>query len=374
MAESDIKANQFTSALTRAGVSIWLDDLNREMISSGELKRLTQAKNVVGVTTNPAIFASAITEDPSYNEAIADLKMRAASVSEALNELIIKDVQDACDVLHPIHVSSSGVDGRVSIEVEPEHAHDAAATVARAKELWQEIERPNVMIKIPATQAGLRAISEVTAAGISVNVTLIFGISRYREVASAYMYGLEMALKNGLDISQIHSVASVFISRFDTAVEEASDENAELRDLSHKIGVANAKLVLEAAKGIWSSERALYLKSLGANEQRILWASTGVKSATLSATHYVSELVAANTVNTMPRETLDQVASGFEFEVEAAAKNTVLASVDLQTMTNNGMSYKALTERLELEGLEKFNTAWLGLKKTIAARLAGGDA
>ncbi|HUH52491.1 MAG TPA: transaldolase [Microbacteriaceae bacterium] len=363
-------SNIYTEALSQAGVSIWLDDLTRSMLQSEELSTFIKEKNVVGVTTNPSIFASAIKNDASYRREILDLSRSNVSVQKIIETLTIKDVQDACDVLYDIFVNTHGNDGRVSIEVEPEHAHDTDATVQRAQEIWDLVDRPNVMIKIPATKAGLSAISQTIALGISVNVTLIFSIMRYREVASAYMYGLELALQNGFKLNSIQSVASVFISRFDTELATAAEKNEQLQPLQNKIGIANAKLTNDAFNGIWSTERASYLLDQGANVQRLLWASTGVKSNSLPLNHYVAELVGPNSVNTMPKETLEACTNGLEVNDSAIATDLLEAATDVQTMTNNGLDYVELTQMLETEGLKKFSVAWEDLVESVQKQIS----
>ncbi|MEL0237587.1 MAG: transaldolase, partial [Aquiluna sp.] len=264
--------------LTEAGVSIWLDDLSRDRLESGNLRDLIATSSVRGVTTNPTIFASAL-KSPRYAPALAAQKQAGASAATAIFELTTEDVRNACDLFAGVYRDSNGVDGRVSIEVEPDLAHDTAATIAQAQELFAKVGRENVMIKIPATIAGLAAIEEVTALGISVNVTLIFSVERYEKVIDAYFAGLEKAIANNIDVSKVHSVASFFVSRVDTEVDKLYQQR-------------------------FSSERWHQLAGLGAREQRPLMASTGVKDPALPDTLYVTELVAANVVNTMPEKTM----------------------------------------------------------------------
>lgn len=361
--------SESTAALSEAGVSIWLDDLSRGMLEKGVLQELILTKNVVGVTTNPSIFANAISSDDAYDAALEENKRHGSDAAQTITSIMVNDVKAACDALQAVFVASNGKDGRVSLEVEPQFAHDTEATVARAKELWKLVDRQNVMIKIPATPEGIPAITQVTAMGISVNVTLIFAISRYREVVSAYMYGLELALANGIDLSQIHSVASVFISRFDTEVAVAAGSIAQLEALTDKIGISNAKLIYEASTGLWSSERAIYLLGQNANEQRLLWASTGTKNPDFDKTLYVKELVAPNTVNTMPRETLEAVAEGIEFTSDAITVDTGAASLNLHVLSNSGLDYGELAKKLEVEGLQKFAESWNDLISSVETRL-----
>ena len=301
--------SESTQKLSDAGVSIWLDDLSRERLTSGNLAELIKTHNVVGVTTNPTIFAGALSKGAAYAEQMRELAAAGASVEEAVFAATCDDVRAACDVFAPVYKASNGFDGRVSIEVDPRLARDAEGTAKMARELYKRVGRENVMIKIPATQEGLRPIAETLAAGISVNVTLIFSLTRYREVINAYMLGLEQALENGKDLSTIHSVASFFVSRVDTEIDarlEAAGGDAV--QLKGKAGLANARLAYEVFEEMFSSERWARLQAHGANVQRPLWASTGVKDPSLPDTLYVTGLVAPNTVNTMPEATLNAVA------------------------------------------------------------------
>lgn len=297
-------SNPNTQALSDAGVSIWLDDLSRERLTSGSLAKLIEEKNVVGVTTNPSIFAAALSNATVYGEAIAE--QRHKSVEDAITEITSDDVAAACDLFRPIFDSSNGFDGRVSIEVDPRLAHDTAQTIIQAKALYQRVDRENVLIKIPATLAGLEAITETIAEGISVNVTLIFSLERYREVINAYLIGLEKAKAKGLDLSKIHSVASFFVSRVDSEIDKrlnAIGTEAALA-LRGQAGVANARLAYQVFEESFASARFEALAASGANVQRPLWASTGVKDPAYPSTLYVTELVAPQTVNTMPEKTL----------------------------------------------------------------------
>src|SRR6478735_10018273 len=292
-----------TEKLVAEGVSIWLDDLSRERITSGNLTELISTRNVSGVTTNPTIFQGAIGGGGhSYAAQIAELAAKGASVDEAIFAATTDDVRDAADIFRPVYDATKGVDGRVSIEVSPDLAHDTDATIAQAKELWATVDRPNVHIKIPATKAGLPAITEVIGSGISVNVTLIFSLERYAEVIEAYLAGLEQAKAAGLDLSKIHSVASFFVSRVDTEVDKRlkSVGTGEAKGLASLAGVANARLAYELYEKEFATDRAKALTDAGANPQRPLWASTGVKDPSLPDTLYVTELVAPGTVNTMP--------------------------------------------------------------------------
>lgn len=360
-----------TAALSAAGVSIWLDDLSRERINSGGLETLIAARNVVGVTTNPTIFASALAKGEAYDAQVATLAASGTSVTDAVFEITTDDVAQACDIFRPIFDSTAGFDGRVSIEVEPGLAHDAAGTIAQAKQLWAKVDRPNALIKIPATVEGLEAITETIAAGISVNVTLIFSLERYRGVINAYLTGLEKAKAAGIDLSTLHSVASFFVSRVDTEIDKrlAAIGTDEASALKGKAGVANAQLAYEVYEQAFSTERAELLLAAGANKQRPLWASTGVKDPAVLDTTYVVELVAADVVNTMPEKTLEAtfdhgVIAGDSVTGSYSAANAVLDAVAAQ-----GISYDEVTALLEKEGVEKFIASWNELLDTVTAAL-----
>lgn len=361
--------SESTQKLSDAGVSIWLDDLSRERLTSGNLAELIKTHNVVGVTTNPTIFAGALSKGAAYAEQMRELAAAGASVEEAVFAATCDDVRAACDVFAPVYKASNGFDGRVSIEVDPRLARDAEGTAKMARELYERVGRENVMIKIPATQEGLRPIAETLAAGISVNVTLIFSLIRYREVINAYMLGLEQALENGKDLSTIHSVASFFVSRVDTEIDarlEAAGGDAV--QLKGKAGLANARLAYEVFEEMFSSERWARLQAHGANVQRPLWASTGVKDPSLPDTLYVTGLVAPNTVNTMPEATLNAVAdhgevTGNTIVPNYSESNNVLDAISVH------VSYPEVVEKLEVEGLSKFDVSWEELLQTVREAL-----
>ena len=360
-----------TADLSAAGVSIWLDDLSRERINSGGLEKLIAERNVVGVTTNPTIFASAHAKGEAYDEQVAGLAKAGTNVTDAVFEITTDDVAAASDVFRSIYDNTNGFDGRVSIEVEPGFAHDAAATIAQAKQLWAKVDRPNALIKIPATVEGLEAITETIGAGISVNVTLIFSLERYREVINAYLSGLEKAKAAGIDISTLHSVASFFVSRVDTEIDKRLDAigTDEAKALKGKAGVANAQLAYEVFEAAFTTERAQVLLAAGANKQRPLWASTGVKDPAVLDTTYVVELVAHEVVNTMPEKTLEAtfdhgVIAGDSITGSYAAANAVLDAIAAQ-----GISYEEVTALLEKEGVEKFIVSWNELLDTVTAAL-----
>ena len=362
--------SESTQKLSDAGVSIWLDDLSRERLTSGNLAELIKTHNVVGVTTNPTIFAGALSKGAAYAEQMRELAAAGASVEEAVFAATCDDVRAACDVFAPVYKASNGFDGRVSIEVDPRLARDAEGTAKMARELYERVGRENVMIKIPATQEGLRPIAETLAAGISVNVTLIFSLTRYREVINAYMLGLEQALENGKDLSTIHSVASFFVSRVDTEVDgrlEAIGGGAI--ELKGKAGLANARLAYEVFEEMFSTERWARLQAHGANVQRPLWASTGVKDPSLPDTLYVTGLVAPNTVNTMPEATLNAVADHGEITGNTIVPNYSESNKVLDAIAERGISYTEVVEKLETEGLSKFDVSWEELLQTVREAL-----
>ena len=362
--------SESTQKLSDAGVSIWLDDLSRERLTSGNLAELIKTHNVVGVTTNPTIFAGALSKGAAYAEQMRELAAAGASVEEAVFAATCDDVRAACDVFAPVYKASNGFDGRVSIEVDPRLARDAEGTAKMARELYERVGRENVMIKIPATQEGLRPIAETLAAGISVNVTLIFSLTRYREVINAYMLGLEQALENGKDLSTIHSVASFFVSRVDTEIDarlEAAGGDAV--QLKGKAGLANARLAYEVFEEMFSSQRWARLQAHGANVQRPLWASTGVKDPSLPDTLYVTGLVAPNTVNTMPEATLNAVADHGEVTGNTIVPNYSESNKVLDAIAERGISYTEVVEKLETEGLSKFDVSWEELLQTVREAL-----
>ncbi|MGO1538552.1 MAG: transaldolase [Leucobacter sp.] len=360
-----------TSHLSKAGVSIWLDDLSRSRIDSGNLKSLISELNVVGVTTNPTIFANALAKGEGYGDRIAGCAARGLNATDAIFELTTNDVADACDIFADVYASSKGRDGRVSIEVEPGLARDTAGTVAQAKQLWERVGKENVLIKIPATVEGLDAITETIAAGISVNVTLIFSLERYRDVINAYLTGLERAREAGHDLTKIHSVASFFVSRVDAEIDKRLEAVGTdgARELKGRAGIANARLAYEVFEQSFATERAKQLIEAGANAQRPLWASTGVKDPSLPDTLYVTELVASGIVNTMPEATLNAVAdhgviAGDTVTGAYREADQVLNAVDAQ-----GIDYVEVTNLLELEGLQKFDASWAELVETVEQAL-----
>jgi len=360
-----------TATLSALGVSIWLDDLSRDRIQSGGLQKLIAERNVVGVTTNPTIFASALAKGETYDAQVAELAAAGTSVTDAVFEITTNDVAAACDIFRPIYDSSKGFDGRVSIEVEPGLAHDTSGTTAQAQQLWTKVNRPNAMIKIPATVEGLDAISATIGAGISVNVTLIFSLARHRAVIDAYLTGLETAKAAGIDLSTIHSVASFFVSRVDTEIDKRLETigTDEALALKSKAGIANAQLAYEVYEHAFASERATALLSAGANKQRPLWASTGVKDPKLSDTLYVTQLAVTETVNTMPEKTLEATFDHGVIEGDKVTGSYAAARGTLDALEALGISYDDVTALLEKEGVEKFIVSWNELLDTVAAAL-----
>ncbi|MGW8634231.1 transaldolase [Streptomyces sp. NPDC055793] len=357
--------------LADQGVSVWLDDLSRRRIESGNLAELIRTKNVVGVTTNPSIFQAAIGSGEGYEEQLADLATRGVTVDEAVRMMTTADVRAAADVLREVYDATGGRDGRVSIEVDPRLAHDTRATIAEARQLAWLVDRPNVMIKIPATRAGLPAITEVVAAGISVNVTLIFSLERYGEVMDAYLSGLEKARAAGLDLAGIHSVASFFVSRVDSEIDKrltllGTEEALALRG---KAALANARMAYEAYENVFAGDRFTALAGARANAQRPLWASTGVKDPAFRDTLYVEELVAPGTVNTMPEATLDAAADHGDVRGDTVTGGYAQARADLAAVERLGVSYDEVVEQLEQEGVAKFENAWQDLLDAVTKSL-----
>jgi len=363
--------------LSAAGVSIWLDDLDRKRLTTGNLAELVENSSVVGVTTNPSIFDKAIsTGAEAYAAQVQDLAIRNVSVDEALRAMTTFDVRWACDVMRPVFDRTSGIDGRVSIEVDPTMAHDTEATVAEAKALAWLVDRPNVLVKIPATLAGLPAITEVLAAGISVNVTLIFSVERYEAVMDAWLAGLEQARDNGHDLSTIESVASFFVSRVDLEVDKrlekiASDEALALRG---EAAIANARIAFEAFQNVMASERWAPLAAAGAHAQRPLWASTGVKDPAYDDTRYVVELVTPGVVNTMPEGTLDAVRDHGVVRGDTITGEIAGAHATFDKLTAIGIDLNDVVQVLEDEGVSKFVDAWKALTGTVEQALAAARA
>lgn len=359
--------------LSAAGVAVWLDDLSRDRLQSGHLARLIRDSPVAGVTTNPTIFQKAIAQaDGAYDAQLRELAARGVTAEEAVRMITTADVRHAADVLRPVYDATGKRDGRISIEVDPRLAHETAATVAEAKQLWWLVDRPNTLIKVPATRAGIPAIRELIACGISVNVTLIFSIERYRDVMDAYMSGLEEARDRGLDLSGIESVASFFVSRLDTEIDKRLEARGdeEARSLLGRLGLANARLAYEAHEDAFSSARWRALEAAGARRQRPLWTSTSVKNPSYPDTMYVTELVAPGTVNTMPESTLRAVADHGTIAGDTVRGRYRQARADLDAIAQMRIDYDEVVRLLEDEGVAKFEASWLELLDEVGASLA----
>ena len=357
--------------LTAAGVAVWLDDISRERLVSGGLDRLRRDQHVVGVTSNPTIFATALADSADYAEQLAELSLRGVAVEEASRMITAYDVRMGCDILRPAYDASDGVDGRVSIEVDPRLAHQADRTVAEAKQLWWLVDRENLFIKIPATGEGVPAISRTLALGISVNVTLIFGLDRYDQVMDAFMSGMEQAKENGHDLSRMASVASFFVSRVDTEVDKRLDRIGTPHALAMrgKAAVANAQLAYQRYERAFDTDRWRALAAAGARPQRPLWASSSTKNPAYRDVLYVEELVAPGVVNTMPEPTIRAFADHGEVRPDAVRSAYGQAHSALQVLEQLGVSYQDVTATLEREGVEKFEASWLELLKSVDTQL-----
>jgi transaldolase len=357
----NVSQSSALAALASEGVSVWLDNLSRDIVHSGRLADLAATRNVVGVTTNPSIFEAAITHGDAYTAQIAELASRGADAATIVRTLTTDDVRDACDVLAPQYRGSAGVDGRVSIEVDPGLAHDTARTVAAAVELWKIVDRPNLFVKVPATAEALPAITAALAQGVTINVTLIFSVHRHRQVMQAYLAGLAAALHAGHNLAGIHSVASFFVSRVDTEVDRRLEQigTPAALALRGKAGIANARLAYAAYREVFEGgPRFAALKTRGAQAQRPLWASTGVKNPAYRDTMYVTELVAPNTVNTMPEKTLDAVADHAQISGDTVTGTAAAAQRVFDDLTALGVDLPDVFAVLEKEGVDKFTRSW----------------
>jgi transaldolase len=365
--------------LSAAGVAVWLDDLSRVRLTSGSLDKLRREQHVVGVTTNPTIFAKALADADAYDAQLRDLATQGVSVEEAVRLMTGSDVRWACDVLRPAYDASAGVDGRVSIEVDPRSAHHTAKTSAEAKALWWLVDRPNLYIKIPATEAGLPAITTTLAEGISVNVTLIFSLERYRAVMDAFLAGLEQAKANGHDLTKIGSVASFFVSRVDTEVDKRLEKigGDEAKALKGKAAIANAQLAYEEYTKVFATDRWQSLADAGAHPQRPLWASTSTKNPEFRDTIYVEELIAPGTVNTMPEAVIHAFSDHGETRTDTVTGSYDSARKVLADLDALGISYDDVVQVLEDEGVEKFEASWVelleGVAKSLKAAAKGAD-
>ncbi|MFT4147447.1 MAG: transaldolase [Micrococcaceae bacterium] len=360
-----------TELLLQNGTAPWLDDLSRERIDSGNLEELITTRNVVGVTTNPTIFANALSDGEAYSDQLKELAAQGADVDDAVFEMTTQDVSNACDIFAPVAKATKMQDGRVSIEVDPRLARETQKTVDSAEKLWKKIGKDNLLVKIPATVEGLDAITEVIGQGISVNVTLIFSLDRYQKVIDAYFAGLEKAQEKGIDLSTIHSVASFFVSRVDTEVDSQLDAlgTDEATALKNKAGLANARLAYQVFEKSLETKQWKKLAAEGANVQRPLWASTGVKDPSLPDTLYVEGLVAENTVNTMPEATLQAT-----YDHGKITGDTITGTYDesqevIDQLEKLGISYDKVVAKLEDEGIDKFEASWKELLDTVQTGL-----
>jgi len=362
---------QTLKELSDAGVSIWLDDLSRERLVRGTLADLIRDRHVVGVTTNPTIFQKAISGSEIYDEQIRDLARRQVDVGEALRAITTYDVRGGCDVMRPAYDASDGVDGRVSIEVDPRISGEAERTIAEARALWWLVDRPNLFIKIPATEPSLPAIAQCLAEGISINVTLIFSLERYGQVIDAFFDGLERARAAGHDLSRIGSVASFFVSRVDSEVDKRLDKlgTDDAKAMRGKAAIANARLAYKLYEEKFSSERWKSLEASGAKPQRPLWASTSTKDPTYDDTMYVIDLVAPGTVNTMPEPTLEALIDHGEFRGETVRPMYADAQRVLDGLRDLGISYDDVVQLLEEEAIEKFETSWVELIDSVESEM-----
>lgn len=376
--------NDNVAALAAAGVSVWLDDLSRDMIDSGNLAELIATRGVVGVTTNPTIFQGALSKGNAYDAQVGELAARGADTEAAIRTITTDDVRAACDVFTDVFTETGGVDGRVSIEVDPRLAFDADRTIAQAVELWKIVDRPNLFIKIPATEAGLPAITATLEQGISVNVTLIFSVRRYRQVMGAYLDGLRKARAAGHDLAKIHSVASFFVSRVDSEIDKRLEAigTQQALDLRGKAGITNAQLAYAEYQDVFDggAHTSTYqnVASMGANRQRPLWASTGVKNPDYPDTLYVTELVAPNTVNTLPDKTLEAVADHGEVRGDVVSGKAEEARQVFEALSTAGVDLDDVFAVLEREGVEKFEKSWEELltattEELTAASTSGGN-
>ncbi|MPY78748.1 MAG: transaldolase [Actinophytocola sp.] len=357
--------------LRDAGVSIWLDDLSRQRITSGQLAELIRDHNVVGVTTNPTIFANALASGDDYQEQLRELAERGVGLHDAVREITTTDVRDACDLFHSVYDATGGVDGRVSLEVDPELARDTDRTVTEALELAKAVDRPNLFVKIPATEHGLPAITRTLAEGVSVNVTLIFSVQRYREVIDAFMTGVQQARANGFPLESVHSVASFFVSRVDAEIDKrlaaiGTDDALALRG---QAAIANARIAHTVHQELFESDRWQALRVDGANVQRPLWASTGVKNPEYSDTRYVDRLVTAGVVNTMPEPTLHAVADHANIDGDTVVDGADAARETFERLAAVGVDLDDAFRTLEDEGVDKFVTSWHELLETVAGQL-----
>jgi len=366
------QADDVLTQLSAAGVSVWLDDISRERLTTGNLAGLIRDRHVVGVTSNPTIFAHALASGSAYDAQLTDLEVRQVGLEEAARAITTYDIRWACDVLRPVYDTTDGVDGRVSLEVDPRIARDTAKTIAEARALWWLVDRPNLFIKIPATEPGLPAITQCLSEGISINVTLIFSLERYGQVIDAFFAGMEQAGQAGHDLATIASVASFFVSRMDTEVDKRLDKigTAEAAALRGKAAIANARLAYELYEERFATPRWEALRRAGARPQRPLWASTSTKDPAYPDTMYVEELVAPGTVNTMPEATLHAMADHGKLHGNTGSSGYDQARQVFADLEALGIGYQDVVTVLEDEGVAKFAASWQEMLETISTQLA----
>ena len=352
--------------ISEAGVAVWLDDLSRERLKNGSLAKLIAEDSVVGVTTNPNIFGSAISKSDLYRNDI--LQNKDKSIEEIITKLTTDDVREACDLFHNTFKASNEIDGRISLEVDPRFAHDAMATIKQGKQLWEIVDRKNLLIKVPATVEGLPAVTELIAQGISVNITLIFSLDRYKKVLDAFAAGLEKRVNASQEIGSIHSVASFFVSRIDAEIDKQLGDKSELKGLA---AIANAVMAYEVFLEFEKSARWQKLLSHGGNLQRPLWASTGVKDPSYDQTRYVMSLIAPNIINTMPEATLNAVKASGVFSGETITPNIKNAKINLAKIAMAGIDIAKVTDALEIDGIAKFEASWLDLMSSVKSVISG---
>jgi transaldolase len=358
--------------LESLGQSIWIDFIRRKMIASGELKQLIEEDGISGVTSNPSIFEKAIAESQDYDESIHAFALEGKTAEEIFQVLSVKDIQMVADLLRPTFGRKDGQDGFVSLEVSPTLAHDTKGTIEEARRLWSLVDRPNCMIKVPATREGLPAIQQLTGEGININITLLFGLPRYREVTDAYIGGLEDLAGRGGSLRQIASVASFFLSRIDTLIdpvlekiEQAGGPNGEIAARLHgQVAIASAKVAYQMYKEIFSSDRFRRLAEKGARKQKLLWASTSTKNPSYSDTKYIDPLIGLDTINTLPTETLSiyREHGKAELTLEQGISEAYQVLRDLETI---GIDIDEVTQKLEDQGVEKFSKSLSGLLASL---------
>jgi len=360
--------------LSAAGVAVWLDDISRGRLVTGGLDQLRRERHVVGGTSNPTIFAKALADSDDYAEQVGDLAVRGVAVDEAMRMIMAQDVRWACDVMRPAYDASDGVDGRVSIEVDPLNAYKTDITVAEAKQLWWLVDRDNLYIKIPATEPGVPAITATLALGISVNVTLIFSLDRYRQVMDAFLAGMEQAKANGHDLARMGSVASFFVSRVDTEIDKRLDKigTPEAQALHGKAAIANAQLAYAAYEEVFGSPRWEALAAAGAKPQRPLWASTSTKNPEYRDVMYVEQLIAPGVVNTMPEATIHAFADHGETRADAVTSSYDAARKVMADLTAVGIDLDDVYQTLEREGVEKFEASGKEMLAGVKAQLDAG--